>query len=55
MKFLRDLFIKPTVRHLGRWNIHDNTFKKVDSANIDNCGDKLCGIFKPKDKKPKDK
>ncbi len=29
MKFLRDLLVKPTVRHLGRWNIHDNTFKSI--------------------------
>tara|TARA_Y100000748_G_scaffold51734_1_gene40087 strand:+ start:5006 stop:5107 length:102 start_codon:yes stop_codon:yes gene_type:complete len=28
---------------------------KVYYANIDNCGDKLCGIFKPKDIKRKDK
>ena len=48
MKFLRYLLVKPTIRHLGQWNIHDNTFKKVDYANIDNRG-----VFKPKDKKRK--
>ena len=44
MKFLERLFSKPITRHLGRWNLKDNTFKKVDLANIDNCGDRLCTI-----------
>ena len=29
---------------LGRWRINDNIKRKIDLANIDNCGDKLCGI-----------
>ena len=29
---------------LGRWKINDNIKRKIDLANIDNCGDKLCGI-----------
>ena len=28
---------------LGRWNINDNIDRKVDLANIDHCGDRLCG------------
>ena len=28
---------------LGRWRINDNIKRKIDLANIDNCGDKLCG------------
>lgn len=29
---------------LGRWKINDNIQRKIDLANIDNCGDRLCGI-----------
>lgn len=29
---------------LGRWRVNDNIKRKIDLANIDNCGDKLCGI-----------
>ena len=28
---------------LGRWNRGDNIDRKVDLANIDNCGDRVCG------------
>ena len=28
---------------LGRWNINDNIDRKVDLANIDHCGDRVCG------------
>ena len=29
---------------LGRWRLNDNVQRKIDLANIDNCGDRLCGI-----------
>ena len=32
---------------LGRWNRNDNIDRKVDLANIDNCGDRVCGDLKP--------
>ena len=28
---------------LGRWQLNDNINRKVDLANIDNCGDRVCG------------
>ena len=28
---------------LGRWNRGDNVDRKVDLANIDHCGDRVCG------------
>ena len=34
---------------LGRWKLNDNVKRKVDLANIDNCGDNLCGIPLNKD------
>ena len=37
---------------LGRWNRGDNIDRKVDLANIDNCGDRVCGDLLP-DTKPK--
>ena len=33
-------YSKPT---LGRWKLNDNISKKIDLANIDNCGDRICG------------
>ena len=32
---------------LGRWNRGDNIDRKVDLANIDNCGDRVCGDLLP--------
>lgn len=32
--------VSPT---LGRWRRNDNINRKVDLANIDNCGDRVCG------------
>ncbi len=32
---------------LGRWNRNDNINRKVDLANIDNCGDRVCDDIKP--------
>ena len=32
---------------LGRWKRNDNIDRKVDLANIDNCGDRVCGDIKP--------
>ena len=29
---------------LARWNRNDNIDRKVDLANIDNCGDRVCGL-----------
>lgn len=29
---------------LGRWKLNDNIEKKIYLANLDNCGDRLCGI-----------
>ena len=31
-------------QQLGRWRLNDNIQRKIDLANIDNCGDRLCGI-----------
>ena len=34
-------------RHLGRWNTDqkiDNIQLKIDYANLDSCGDRLCGL-----------
>ena len=28
---------------LGRWNLNDNTEIKAQLANMDSCGDSLCG------------
>ena len=36
--------IKKTPRHLGRWNLNENNNLKIDYANIDSCGDYLCGL-----------
>ena len=36
--------IKKTPRHLGRWNLNENNNLKIDYANIDSCGDHLCGL-----------
>ena len=33
-----------TYNKLGRWKLNDNIQRKIDLANIDNCGDRLCGI-----------
>ena len=42
------IFNKPKTvnKHLGRWNNNDsdsNNKLKIDYANLDSCGDKLCG------------
>ena len=34
---------KPQSVQLGRWNRHDNVDIKASLANIDSCGDRLCG------------
>ena len=40
---LQQIFIKKTVpKPLGRWN-HQNHNLKADYANMDSCGDILCG------------
>lgn len=36
--------IKKTPKHLGRWNLNENNILKIDYANIDSCGDYLCGL-----------
>ena len=40
---------KPVQPTLGRWKLNDNIKRKIDLANIDNCGDNLCGIPVNKD------
>ena len=44
--FLRYFSTKTIIPHhqLGRWKLNDNVQRKIDLANIDNCGDRLCGI-----------
>ena len=42
---------KPVQPSLGRWKLNDNVKRKIDLANIDNCGDNLCGIPVNKDLK----
>ncbi len=37
------LMRKPIQRPLGRWNPSDNSNLKAHYANLDSCGDKLCG------------
>lgn len=32
---------------LGRWKRNDNINRKIDLANIDNCGDRVCGDLLP--------
>ena len=46
MPFLRYFSTKTIIPHqqLGRWRLNDNIQRKIDLANIDNCGDRLCGI-----------
>ena len=46
---------KEPVQHLGRWNLanSDQWELKSDYANLDSCGDRLCGkpdYFKEKEK-----
>lgn len=35
---------KPQVKMLGRWNREGDIYLKVDYANLDSCGDRLCGL-----------
>ena len=46
LPFLRYFSTKSIIphQHLGRWRLNDNIQRKIDLANIDNCGDRLCGI-----------
>ena len=37
------LFKKPMPHHLGRWNLNNKKYLKVDYANMDSCGDTICG------------
>ena len=45
LKFLREmkLWRQPPPQHLGRWKLNDRQYLKVDYANMDSCGDILCG------------
>ena len=36
-------FVKPNNLLLGRWKRNDFINRKIDLANIDNCGDRVCG------------
>ena len=33
----------PKPQHLGRWKLKNNSDSKADYANMDSCGDILCG------------
>ena len=39
----RNPLVKPNNLLLGRWKTNDNINRKIDLANIDNCGDRVCG------------
>ena len=41
--FFPNFLTSYTKPKLGRWQINDNISKKIDLANIDNCGDRICG------------
>ena len=44
LRYLRLVFATPTApTKLGRWNRLDNVNIKATLANIDSCGDRLCG------------
>lgn len=51
MKFITKLinipglsnWFKPRVHHLGRWDLNNKNYLKTDYANMDSCGDILCG------------
>ena len=32
---------------MGRWRLNENIDRKVDLANVDNYGDRVCGDLKP--------
>ncbi len=36
------LYKKNNQLQLGRWKLNDYIERKIDLANVDNCGDKLC-------------
>ena len=37
-------FLKPSPpQHLGRWRLDNKNYIKTDYANMDSCGDILCG------------
>lgn len=38
------LFEEKNAKVLGRWNLKDNEDIKGNFANMDSCGDSLCGI-----------
>ena len=51
IQIIKNIFVRSNKtsfpRHLGRWNINDNinhTQLKIDYANIDSCGDRLCAL-----------
>ena len=39
----KNTFVKQNTILLGRWKRNDFINRKVDLANIDNCGDRVCG------------
>ena len=45
-QIIKNIFkpINKLPRHLGRWKISNDYNLKIDYANIDSCGDKLCGL-----------
>lgn len=43
-KLVRNLFFrKEVIRPLGRWNPNEKPDLKAHYANLDSCGDSLCG------------
>ena len=43
INYFKNIFLKPhTPPPLGRWNYH-NPDMKANFANLDHCGDKICG------------
>ena len=39
----KSTFVKQNTILLGRWKRNDFINRKIDLANIDNCGDRVCG------------
>ena len=42
-------YIQHKPNNLGRWKLNDNINRKIDLANVDNCGDRVCGDLINKD------
>ena len=40
---IANFLFKQKTTNLGRWNLKDNSDLKATLANMDSCGDSLCG------------